>query len=88
MAQGRKTGGRKPGTKNKIQSGVQEWALGVVEDPVYRAKLLERLHNGTLHTTLETMVWHYAYGRPVERHEVTGADGGPLVVEATRYAED
>ena len=33
---------------------------------------------------METMLWHYAKGKPKERFEVTGPLGGPIEVTAVR----
>jgi len=72
--------GRPKGTQNKVTVEVREAAKALVEDPVYRARLQRRLLRGKLAPALESMLWHYAYGKPKETHEVTGPDGGPVEV--------
>lgn len=77
---GERRGGRSKGTKNKRSHGVEEWALELVQDAEYQMKFKERLLSGQLAPALETMVHHYAYGKPTERVEVTGKDGQPLEI--------
>jgi hypothetical protein len=73
-----KTGGRKAGTPNKVTREVRELAQQLVQDPRYRSKLRVRLVTGKAAPAVETMLWHYAYGKPADRHELTGKDGEPL----------
>ncbi len=75
-------GGRPKGAVNKVQrrADVEAACLLLVEDPTYRAGFTLRLHAGTLPPALEAMVWHYSYGKPTERYEVTGEDGAPVTV--------
>jgi hypothetical protein len=72
MAKGRKTGGRKPGSKNKVTLAVQEFTRSLVEDPTYRAGLLTRLQQHKLSPPIEAMVWHYAYGHPKQTVDLGG----------------
>ena len=44
---------------------------GIVEDPEYRTKLLEAARKRKLSPPVEVMLWAYAYGRPVEKVEIT-----------------
>lgn len=81
MAQGKKTGGRTKGTPNKTTTELGQACRRLVEDRAYRAAFKLRLHAGELAPPLEAMVWHYAYGKPLERHEVGGEGGGPVRVE-------
>jgi hypothetical protein len=46
------------------------FALQVVRDPAYRARLLQDARHGKLPPAVHTMLWHYAYGKPVEQIEV------------------
>jgi hypothetical protein len=79
---GRKTGGRTKGSVNKIAgvpvNHVRDICRSMIDGPVYRAKLLARLESGKIAPAVETMLWHYAYGKPVETVELTGKDGGPM----------
>lgn len=81
MAKGKKTGGRAKGVPNKNTTDVAAVARLFVEDENYQHRLKVRLDEGTLAPGVETMLWHYAYGKPTEHLEVTGEDGGPVKVE-------
>ena len=63
MAKGRKTGGRRPGSRNKATDGIREIARSFVDDPGYREALKARLEAGTA-GTMEQILWAYGYGRP------------------------
>lgn len=65
-----RTGGRQRGTLNRATSEVKAAATAIVDDPAYRLKLRLRALAGDLPPALETMLWHYAKGKPVERLEV------------------
>jgi hypothetical protein len=39
----------------------------LVDDPIYREKLKARLMKGKLAPALESMLWHYAKGKPKEQ---------------------
>lgn len=64
-----KTGGRAKGTPNKVTVEAREACSLIVDDPIYRAKLLAKARKGALHPAVECMLWHYSKGKPVERHE-------------------
>lgn len=63
-------GGRKKGTPNKVTTEAKLFANRIVDDPVYLAKLEKDVRARRVHPSIESMLWHYAKGRPVERHEV------------------
>ena len=64
--------GRPKGAKNKTTIEVREAARLLVESPEYRASLESRLNKGSA-PHMETLLWHYAFGKPKETHEHTGA---------------
>jgi hypothetical protein len=66
VARGRKTGGRKKGTQNKVTVEVRAAAEALVDDPVYRVKLARDLRRRKVAPPVEQMLWHYAYGKPKE----------------------
>ncbi len=68
---GRKTGGRQKGTPNKATAEARSICTAILGDPTYRATLLVRAHAGTLPPAVETMLWHYAYGKPTDIVDVT-----------------
>lgn len=73
---GRK-GGRPPGRKNNTTVEVRDAARRLVGDAEYRRSLRERLRNGNA-GQMESVLWYYAYGKPSDKVELTGADGGPI----------
>ena len=81
MAKGKKTGGRAKGQPNRIYSEVGERCRQLLESDEYQRYFQERLRTGKLPPAVEAMTWHYAYGKPVERHEVTGTGGGPVITK-------
>jgi hypothetical protein len=81
MAIGRKTGGRAKGTPNKNTTDVAAMARQLVEDVAYQAMFKARLNGGTLPPGVEQMMWHYAYGKPIEHLHVGGDDGGPVLIK-------
>lgn len=54
-------------------------ARRLVEDPEYVELLAERLRDGKA-PHMETLLFHYAYGKPAEKMELTGESGGPVVM--------
>jgi len=76
-------GGRPPGSLNSTTLEVREFARHLIEDPEYQASLRRRMIAGKA-PQMEMLLFHYAYGKPVERHEVTasataaGSDGSGL----------
>lgn len=65
MAKGRKTGGRLPGSRNKVTRDVQAISRALIDDEAYRAALRTRLLEGTAGSAMETLLWYYGFGRPV-----------------------
>jgi hypothetical protein len=63
---------------NKVTREVRDAARKLVEDERYRAKLGERLESGKLAPAMETMLWHYAYGKPKETVDVEFPGGVPV----------
>ena len=72
--------GRKPGVPNKVTVEAREAASEIVDNPAYRAKLVERALAGKLPPQIEAMLWAYAKGKPKETLELSGPDAGPLTV--------
>ena len=69
---GRKTGGRRKGTSNKVTAEAKAVCAAIVDDPTYRKKLIARAKAGKLAPAIEAMLWHYAYGKPKEQVEHAG----------------
>lgn len=67
----KKTGGRKAGTPNKATVEIKELAQSLLEDPAYRKALTRRLRAGRAQR-IEELLYHYAYGKPLQTVEVSG----------------
>ena len=59
--------GRKKGVQNRVTREVRDLAQELVGDPVYLKFLADRLRNGKCAPQVETMLWHYGFGKPAER---------------------
>jgi len=55
--------GRPPGP-NKVTIEAREAASEIVDNPAYRAKLLDRALRGKLPPPVEALLWHYSKGVP------------------------
>lgn len=62
--------GRKKGSANKRTIEVRELAQRFLSSKAYQENLQHRLDNGCAPAAVETMLWYYGYGKPVERIEV------------------
>lgn len=74
-------GGRKPGVPNRVTQEVREVAQNIIGNPDYLARLKVRIDRGTA-PHMETLLWHYAYGKPkdVVQHEALGGESSPVAV--------
>jgi len=70
--------GRPKGVPNKATHEVRAVAQAIVEDPEYRRNLLARVRKGKAAPAVESLLWHYAYGKPKDTVELSGTDGGPM----------
>ena len=83
-----KIGGKRPGSgrprgsRNKSKIEAEAAARLVVEDPAYRKTLIDRARACELPPAVETMLWQYAHGKPIERVEHSGVVGIAEVVGA------
>lgn len=62
-------GGRPRGSVGKTTIEVREFARRLIEDPEYQASVRGRMIAGKA-PQMEMLLFHHAYGKPVERHEV------------------
>jgi hypothetical protein len=46
------------------------FAKQLIEDKEYQSQLGKRLRSGELPPAVEAMLWHYAYGKPVESIDI------------------
>ncbi len=79
---GHKQGGRPKGSQNRVTKEVREMTRALVDDPEYQETLRNRLLTGDLPAGMETMIWYYAFGKPKDRVELTGADDGPVRISS------
>jgi hypothetical protein len=63
--------GRPKGSQNKTTNEVRDAARAIVDDPEYREMLRVRVRVG-MAPHMETLLWHYAYGKPKETVAVEG----------------
>lgn len=80
MAKGRKTGGRVAGVPNRAGGEIEARCRALIESSDYQEIFQRRFEAGKLPPALEAMTWHYAYGKPKERMELSGPGGGPIEV--------
>jgi len=73
---GRKTGGRRKGTPNKVTTEAKAVCAAILDDPTYRTNLTARARAGTLAPAVEVMLWHYAFGKPKDSLDVTVGHAG------------
>src|SRR5438094_4126901 len=71
MARGSKTGGRRPGSLNKVTVEAKEFCASIVDDPEYQKTLRRRALRGELPPAPEAMIWHYAKGKPKEQVDLS-----------------
>jgi hypothetical protein len=73
--------GRPKGVQNKATREIKEAAKSLVERPEYVASLQQRIDEGKA-PHMETLLFHYAYGKPKDTVEVP--DGIKLIVQWER----
>lgn len=73
MAKGRKTGGRTAGTPNKATRAIREFALALLNRPLFVRRLQLSLDNGTCSDRLVQLLFHYAAGKPAQTVNLKGS---------------
>lgn len=63
--------GRKPGVPNRATVEIKESSRRLVEDPDYVQSLRRRLVSGKA-PHMETLLFHYAYGKPKDTTALEG----------------
>jgi hypothetical protein len=74
-----KTGGRKAGTPNKVTRDIRALCQRYTVEMVQEARKLAK--NATHEQTrlaAQALILAYGNGKPVEAHEISGRDGGPI----------
>lgn len=79
--------GRPLGCQNKATAEVKSLARALVDDPLYREALRERLVSGDCAPAVEVLLWHYAYGKPKETVAVE-IQRGPALLPEERPLQD
>lgn len=64
---------------NRATLEAKAFCLRLVSDREYQKNLRIRWRAGDLPPQVETMIWHYAYGQPKNRIELTGPNDAPVV---------
>lgn len=81
FVKGQKGGpGRPKGQRDAVKMAATELAQNILTSPKYVANLRARADSGKLAPAVEQMLWQYAAGKPPDKLELTGADGGPVAV--------
>ena len=70
-----KRGGVLPKRKGVTRRTIVEFARSVLEQPLYRKRVLTMAREGTLPPYLEVLLYQYAYGKPIERVAVVDQEG-------------
>lgn len=86
MAQGRKTGGRQKGSRNKKNEAIESITGAIIYDPAYQRNLRQRAVDGVLAPGLETMLFYYHFGRPAEQERDNEAFMAALVEVVQKHA--
>ena len=69
--------GRPKGAVNKATADVREFAQKFIDDADYRQSLRRRVLSGKA-PHMEQLIWHYRYGKPPDKVQMTGEDGAPI----------
>lgn len=59
------------GATNFTRHQAQSFAREIVESEAYRISVTRRAASGGLSPAIESMLWHYAYGKPIEQIAMT-----------------
>lgn len=59
------------GATSAVKHEAQKFARELVEDTNYRDNLRKALKDRTCPPAIEALIWHYAYGKPVEHVNVS-----------------
>lgn len=76
-----KTGGRRPGSRNKRTVDGEAYARAIVEDAAVRARLLAMAQDGSLSPELVKTFLSYAFGKPMEAFD--SGDSDPRAITIT-----
>lgn len=92
--------GRKPGSTNISTREAKDLAERLLTRPQYLRRLEKKLDEGTLHPSIEALLYYYRYGKPKEVientqpatvkiiHEYATPAGAPTDADSTPGTED
>jgi hypothetical protein len=80
--------GRKKGQRNKEQDSIVAFSRSILENADYQANFRERAVTGQLAPALESMLYHYAYGKPIEPNRDDEAFVGDLLGVVLKHVGD
>ena len=80
-----KTGGRKAGMPNRSTLIIRTIAQELFQGKTFQKNLSRQFMNLTLDPSIMRALLAYAYGRPPEKIEISGPDGGPIKAAVTFY---
>jgi hypothetical protein len=70
--------GRPPGGRNQSSMAkagdAKRYCDAIINDPQYRANLMNRARAGTLPPQIEALLFYFSFGKPTERVEVTAPE--------------
>ena len=80
--------GRKLGQQNRATQEIRTFARKLLNDRDYLKNLRKALKDLSLDPGLIRMLYQYGYGRPPEKLELSGPDGGPIRANVQIYLPD
>jgi hypothetical protein len=51
---------------------VKQFCASILDDPAYQQRIRERALKGKLAPAIDSLLWHYRWGKPKEAAEVQG----------------
>jgi hypothetical protein len=75
------------GATNFTRGEARTFARSILESETYRKNLETRAAKGELPPAVETMLWHYAYGKPLESIALTVQPEDLTSLSAAQLAE-
>jgi hypothetical protein len=78
--------GRPKGVKNKSTIEIRDFAKRLIADKAYQKNLRVRLREGSA-PHMETLLFHYAYGKPTETIDL-GATAATALADLVKRATD
>jgi len=63
---------------SRVPNEARDFSAGILRSEEYKLSVKTRAKNGTLPPAVEQLLWHYAYGKPVDRLEISRPDEAEL----------